>query len=109
MTADNKFEKKYKAVTETTEVTIPKNKAWFFEIVPDGIGLRQVLDIKISKSTSYHIFRVPAAPAPNATANNDNIAFIKLTSIGAINRPTTQVKITSDITRGFINWNNPRR
>jgi len=46
---------------------------------------------------------VPAAPAPRATAIKDAAALKKLTCIGAINNPTTQVKITSDITRGFIN------
>ena len=109
MTADNKFEKIYKAITETTEVAIPKNKAWFLVTVPDGIGLRHVLDIKASKSASYHIFSAPAAPAPNATAIKDNETLRTVTSFGAINNPTTQVKITNDITRGFINWNNPRK
>ena len=34
---------------------------------------------------------------------NQIIEFIKFTFEGAINNPTTHVKITKDITRGFIN------
>jgi hypothetical protein len=48
------------------------------------------------------MFKAPAAPEPNATAIKENIASTKLTFIGAINNPTAQVKITNDITRGFI-------
>ena len=84
---------------------MPKIRAWFFATLPVGIGLRQVLFITASRSASYHMFNVPAAPAPRATAIRDTKALIKLTCIGAINNHTTQVKITSDITRGFINWN----
>ena len=79
--------------------------ASFLEIFPAGIGLKHVLFIKASKSDSYHIFKVPAAPAPRATQINDNAALKKLTWIGATINPTTHVKITNDITRGFINWN----
>ena len=85
------------------EVNKPKIKACFFVTLPVGIGRRQVLFINASRSDSYHIFKVPAAPAPKATATNDKPALKKLTSFGAINNPTTQVKITRDITRGFIN------
>tara|TARA_B110000014_G_C19699957_1_gene366492 strand:+ start:82 stop:315 length:234 start_codon:yes stop_codon:yes gene_type:complete len=70
--------------------------------LPVGIGLRHVLVIIESKSDSYHIFNAPAAPDPKATAIRENIAFKKLTLTGAISRPTAQVKITKDITRGFI-------
>ena len=86
------------------ESAIPKISAWFLFTLPVGIGLKQVLDINLSKSASYHMFNVPAAPAPRATAIKDTKALIKLACIGAINNPTTQVKITNDITRGFINW-----
>ena len=85
---------------------MPKIKAWFLVTRPVGIGLKQVLVIRASKSDSYHIFKVPAAPAPNATASNDNIEFIKLTSLGAINSPTIQVNNTKDITLGFIKLKN---
>ena len=74
-----KLEKKYRATNEINEDKIPKIKAWFFVIFPVGIGLRQVLVIIESKSDSYHIFKVPAAPAPNATAIKDKIEFKKLT------------------------------
>ena len=102
--ADKKFEKKYRAMTDANEVVIPKTSAWFLETFPIGIGLKQVLFIKASKSDSYHIFKAPAAPAPKVTAISDKAAVKKSTWLGAINNPTTQVKITSDITRGFINW-----
>ena len=88
---------------------MPNIRAFSFLSFPVGIGLKHVLFISASKSDSYHMFSVPAAPAPKATAIKDKDALIKLTSFGAINNPTTQVKITSDITRGFINWNKPLR
>ena len=100
-----KFEKKYSAITETTEDRKPKTSAWFLVIFPVGIGLRQVLVINESKSASYHIFNAPAAPEPKATAVREKIAFKKFILVGAINKPTTQVKITNDITRGFIRLN----
>ena len=67
-----------------------------------GIGLKQVLVIKESRSDSYHMFKAPAAPDPNATAIREQIALTKLILTGAINKPTAHVKITNDITRGFI-------
>ena len=81
---------------------MPKAKACFFVNFPVGIGLRHVLDIKESKSDSYHMFNAPAAPDPKATAKSEQVALIKFISFGAINKPTAQVKITNDITRGFI-------
>ena len=89
-----------------SDVKTPNIKAWFFVIFPEGIGRKHVLVITASKSDSYHIFKVPAAPAPRATATSDINDLKKLISTGAINNPTTQVKITSDITPGFISWNN---
>ena len=81
---------------------IPNIKACFLLIVPDGIGRRQVLVIKASRSDSYHIFSTPAAPAPIETKKIPIIAsFVEITS-GANNRPTAQVKITNDMTLGFI-------
>ena len=90
---------------ENIAVNNPKINALFFETLPVGIGLKQVLFIKASISDSYHIFKVPAAPAPKATAINERAAGINSTDVGAINKPTTHVNITSDITRGFINLN----
>ena len=104
-----KFEKKYSAITETTEDRTPKTSAWFLVTFPVGIGLRQVLVINESKSASYHIFNAPAAPEPKATAVREKIAFKKFIWVGAINKPTTQVKITNDITRGFIRLNKALR
>jgi len=70
--------------------------------LPVGIGLKHVLVIIASRSDSYHIFNVPAAPAPIATAINEIIEFKILTSAGAITNPTIQVNKTRDITLGFI-------
>ena len=84
------------------EDTIPKTSAWFLLSFPAGMGLRHVLDIIESKSYSYHIFKAPAAPEPKATAINEKIALAELIFSGAINKPTAHVKITNDITRGFI-------
>ena len=103
--ADKKLEKKYNNIIERRLHIIPNIKAWFFVILPVGIGLRQVLFISASKSASYHWLRAPAAPAPIATAIKENAEFKKLICAGAINIPTTQVKITKDITLGFISWN----
>ena len=71
-----------------------------------GIGLKHVLDIRASKSDSYHMLRVPAAPAPSATASNEHIEFKILTSFGAMTNPTIQVNKTNDITLGFIKLKN---
>ena len=104
-----KFEKKYNAIIETIEAEIPKIKACFLVTFPVGIGLRQVLVIIESRSASYHMFSVPAAPEPKATAIIEKIASKKFTFTGAINKPTTQVNITNDITRGFIRLNKALR
>ena len=70
-----KFEKKYKAPTDTKEDRIPKISASFLVSFPVGIGLKQVLDITLSTSASYQQFREPAAPDPSATAVIDKIAY----------------------------------
>ena len=64
---------------EINDNAIPKYKAWYLLILPVGIGLRQVLLIKASRSDSYHMFRTPAAPEPIATANNEIIEDLKST------------------------------
>ena len=87
---------------ENTDKTIPKYKAWFFFTLPVGIGLKQVLLINASKSDSYHMFNVPAAPEPIATANKEINDDDNETLEGAIKRPTMQVNNTRDITLGFI-------
>ena len=48
----------------------------FLLIFPVGIGLKHVLVINASISASYHIFKQPAAPAPNATKIIPIIAFV---------------------------------
>ena len=81
---------------------MPNNNACSFLTFPVGIGLKQVLLIKASRSDSYHMFKAPAAPDPIATANNETIAVEKETCTGAINNPTMHVNKTRDITLGFI-------
>ena len=76
---------------------------------PIGIGLKQVLVINASRSDSYHIFRAPAAPAPIETKRIAIIASFVETTVGAIKSPTAHVKITKDITLGFINLNNSEK
>ena len=87
---------------EISDDKTPKARAWFLVNFPVGIGLRHVLVINESKSDSYHIFNAPAAPEPKATARREKTTSKKLTFTGAINKPTAHVKITKDITRGFI-------
>ena len=87
---------------EISDDKTPKARAWFLVNFPVGIGLSHVLVINESKSDSYHIFNAPAAPEPKATARRQKIVSKKLTFSGAINKPTAHVKITKDITRGFI-------
>ena len=81
---------------------IPKYNAWFFFILPVGIGLKHVLLISASKSDSYHMFKAPAAPDPIATANKDTAAVENETLEGEIRSPTAHVNKTKDITLGFI-------
>ena len=84
------------------ESIMPKSKACSLLTFPVGIGLKQVLVIKASRSDSYHIFKTPAAPDPIATAHNPKIEFKREICVGAINIPTMQVNRTRDITLGFI-------
>ena len=88
-----------------TDSIIPKSKACSLFTFPVGIGLKQVLVINLSRSASYHIFSAPAAPAPIVTKKIATIEFKKETDTGAVSNPTAQVKITKDITLGFINNN----
>ena len=90
---------------DTIDNTVPNNKACSLFTFPVGIGLRQVLVINLSRSASYHMFKAPAAPAPIVTKKIAIIEFRKETETGAVSNPTAQVKITKDITLGFINNN----
>ena len=94
---------------EIADKAIPKYKACFFLTFPAGIGLKQVLLIKASKSDSYHIFNAPADPEPIATANKEINDDDSETLEGAIKRPTIQVNKTRDITLGFIKLKNDCR
>ena len=87
----------------------PNTSACFLESFPVGIGLKQVLDIKESKSASYHIFNAPAAPAPTVTKKIQIKDWKIGISLGEVNKPTAHVKITRDITLGFISCNNDFR
>ena len=100
--ADKIFETKYNPAIEIRLKIIPKDNAWEFEILPRGIGLKQVRDITASISESYHMLRAPAAPAPNATKNNPKADVKKSTCLFDIIKPTKAVKTTRDITLGFI-------
>ena len=51
------------------------------------------------------MFNAPAAPAPMVTKKIATIELRNVTEIGAVNNPTAQVKMTKDITLGFINNN----
>jgi hypothetical protein len=55
------------------------------------------------------MFKEPAAPAPIDTKIIPIIASLVGITFGAINKPTAQVKITKDITLGFINLNNSEK
>jgi hypothetical protein len=55
------------------------------------------------------MFSAPAAPAPNETNKIPIIASFVEIKLGEVNKPTAQVKITNDITLGFINLNNSEK
>ena len=52
-------------------------------------------------SASYAMLSAPEAPAPTAMQRMEVNARIGWTWPGAMTRPTSAVKITSDMTRGF--------
>jgi len=88
--------------TEKTVSKAPKINACCLLIYPVGIGLKQVLVIKASKSASYHMFKHPAAPAPKATKVIPIIESVIFIFEFEVNNPTAHVNITRDITLGFI-------
>ena len=51
------------------------------------------------------VHNAPPAPAPIVTKNIATIELRNETETGAVNNPTAQVKITKDITLGFISNN----
>ena len=68
---------------------------------PRGIGRLAVRDISASMSPSSAMLSAPEAPAPTAMQSSEVMASTGWKCPGAIARPTSAVKITSDITRGF--------
>ena len=94
--------KKNKETTDMNEKTKPIANAVFADMLPDGIGLNFVLSIFESIILSCHIFKIAEPEAPTAI-NNNEIAFIRrLFSEGAISIEHKAVKITNEITPGFI-------
>jgi hypothetical protein len=51
----------------------------------------------------------PAAPAPIETSRIPIIASLVDIMLGEVNKPTAQVKITKDITLGFISLNSSEK
>jgi hypothetical protein len=68
---------------------------------PRGIGRLAVRVILASMSPSSAMFSAPEAPAPTAMQSSEVKASTGWKWPGAITSPTSAVKITSDITRGF--------
>ncbi len=68
---------------------------------PDGIGRRAVRVISASMSLSHHMLSAPAAPAPTAMQMTAARPITGCTRTGAQTSPTTAVKTTRRITRGF--------
>jgi hypothetical protein len=88
-------------ITEKNDSVMPNASASGRVIRPRGIGRLAVRDINASISLSYHMLSAPEAPAPTAMHRIEVNAITGWTCPGAITRPTSAVKITSDITRGF--------
>src|SRR6516225_9668589 len=64
-------------------------------------GRREVRRINASISRSYHMFMAPAEPAPTAMHNTATAASTGWRCPGATLSPTSPVKTTSAMTRGF--------
>jgi hypothetical protein len=87
--------------TEKPEQMRPSASASLRETRPAGIGRLAVRLITASISASYHILRAPEPPAPTAMQRMTMAPRMGSMPPGASSRPTTAVKTTSDITRGF--------
>ena len=72
--AANQLEARPSITTDMAESTIPIYFASLAEIFPAGTGRDLVRDIMLSISASYHIFRAPEAPPPNAINTIDTKA-----------------------------------
>ena len=74
-----------------------------------AVGLLTAPNLVSTKDAIIGILLVSlgaGAPAPNETNKIPIIASFVETRFGAVNKPTAHVKITKDITLGFINLNN---
>ena len=96
------FAKKNNKTTEKKEKIRPTARAVFAEIFPAGIGLNLVLSIFESITLSFHIFSIAEPDAPIAINNKETAFKKRLLSDGAINIAHKAVKMTRDITPGFI-------
>ena len=81
---------------------VPKVRASSGVTWPRGIGRPAVRCISASMSASYHMLRAPEAPAPTAMHSSAMAPSAGCGCSGASIMPTSAVKTTSDITRGFI-------
>ena len=88
-------------ITEKNDSVSPKVSASDRVMRPRGIGRFAVRDIRASISPSSAMFSAPDAPAPTAMQSSEVNASTGWKCPGAMARPTSAVKITSDITRGF--------
>ena len=80
---------------------MPKASASDGAMRPCGIGRPAVRCMIASMSRSYHMLSAPDAPAPTAMHSSAVNAITGCMCPGAMTMPTSAVKITSDITRGF--------
>ena len=99
--AASQFEASPRISTEPTERTMPKASASSGRMRPSGIGRLAVRVISASISASHHMLRQPEAPAPTAIIRREIAAITGFTVASETTMPTSAVKITSTITRGF--------
>jgi hypothetical protein len=99
--AANQFTRMPSVNTEKNDSVMPKASASGAVMRPDGIGRIAVRVITASMSRSYHMLSAPDAPAPTAMHSSAVNASTGCMWPGAITMPTSAVKMTSDITRGF--------
>jgi len=99
--AANQFDARPSTSTEPTDSVMPKARASPGAMRPAGMGRCAVRVITASMSASHHMLRQPEAPAPMAMASSEAKPSTGLMWPGAVTMPTSAVKTTSDITRGF--------
>ena len=100
--AENQLIKTPITYTDPAAMIMPYVNASDLEIFPDGIGLFEVRFMILSISASNHIFNAPEAPAPIAIQIIAIQAKKGLIAKGDNIKPTKLVKITKDMTLGFI-------